>query len=120
MKINSWKDIWKGPFWTDNYGWVYDADNTPVFTADDLNEDNDEFINTLTDDMVEVLNGKEPSQKYHGFEIRDGCDIYLDDVCIGYFRGWGHMCGSLKLSSEKAAKYQDEMIEFVLSKISKE
>lgn len=118
MKINSWKDIWKGPFWSDDYGWVYDKDNIPVFTADDLNEENDKFINTLTNDIAAVLNNKEPSQKYDRFEIKDGCDIYLGDVCIGYFRGWGHMCGGLKLSSTDAAKYQDEMIEFVLNKIS--
>lgn len=119
MKINSWKDIWKGPFWSDNYGWVYDKDNIPVFSADDLTEDNDKFINTLTDDIAAVLNGKEPSQNYDRFDVKDGCDIYLGDVCIGYFRGWGHMCGGLKLSSTDAAKYQDELIEFTLNKLTK-
>jgi len=117
MKINSWKDIWKGPFWSDDYGWVYDKDNTPVFTADDLTEENDKFINTLTDDIAAVLNGKEANQKYNGFEIKDGCDIYLSDVCIGYFGGWWHMCGGLKLSSEEACKYQDKLIEFVINKL---
>jgi len=53
-----------------------------------LTEENDKFINTLTDDIAAVLNGKEANQKYNGFEIKDGCDIYLSDVCIGYFGGW--------------------------------
>ena len=120
MKIKSYKDIWKAPFWSDDYGWVYAADNTPVFTADDLNEDNDKFINTLTNDIAAVLNGKKPSRKYDKFDVNDGCDIYLGDELIGYFRGWGHMRGSLKLSSTDAAKYQDELVEFVLSKLTDE
>ena len=37
---------------------------------------------------------------------------------IGYFRGWGHLVGGLNLDSEEAALLQDEMIQFIMDRIS--
>jgi hypothetical protein len=41
---------------------------------------------------------------------------------IGSFRGWGHLTGSgssaLHLSEEKAASIQDELINYVMGKMS--
>ena len=125
MKINSWKDIWFGPFKYDHYGYVWDKNNTMVFTIDDLTEENDIWMQKFCENIVKALNG-EDCFKYPGLYIKDGCDLYQDDkavnqgeVPIGSFRGWGHLTGGLKLSCEDAVKYQDEMINFVLSKICK-
>jgi len=125
MKINSWKDIWQPPFWYDHYGYIWDKNNTMVFTVDDLTEENDIWMQRFCKNIVKALNGEE-CFKYPGLYIKDGCDLYQDDkevnqgeVPIGSFRGWGHLTGGLKLSCKDAAKYQDEMINFVLSKICK-
>ena len=114
-----WTDIWCAPFWYDHYGYVWTKDNVMVFTVDDLTEENDKFMNDLACDMADVLNGKESQRKYEGFEIKDGCDLYMNDELIGYFRGWGHLTGGLKLEPNTAAELQDNMINFVLNKICK-
>ena len=117
MKINSFKDIWKPPFKNDHYGYVWSKDNVMTFTIDDLTEDNEDFVNEFADNIVNVLNGKEVTRKYEDIETKDGCDIYINNELVGYFRGWGHMIGGLNLSPEEASKYQDELIQFVLTKL---
>lgn len=114
----NWTDIWKGPFKNDHYGYIWDNENTMVFTVDDLTEENDKWMNSFCNNIVNVLNGNEPTEKYAGLEIKDGCDLYINDEMIGYFRGWGHLTGGLKLTGEEAVKLQDSLIEFVLNKIS--
>ncbi len=117
MEKITWVNIWQAPFKNDRYGYVWAKDGVMVFTADDLTEENDKFINTLADDIASVLNGNLSSQKYSNLEIKDGCDLYMNGEILGSFRGWGHLTGGLKLPTETAARLQDEMIEFVLSKI---
>lgn len=114
-----WNDIWQAPFWYDHYGYVWAKDNVMVFTVDDLTEENDKFMNDLACDIADVLNGKESQKKYEGLEIKDGCDLYMNDELIGSFRGWGHLTGGLKLEPHAAAELQDNMINFVLNKICK-
>lgn len=117
MEKITWVNVWQPPFKNDYYGYVWAKDGVMVFTPDDLTEENDKFINTLADDIAGVLNGNLPSQKYSNLEIKDGCDLYMNGEILGAFRGWGHLTGRLKLPAKIAAKLQDEMIEFVLSKI---
>ena len=112
-----WTEIWMPEFKNDHYGYVWAKDGVMVFTVDDLTEENDKWMNELANNIAAVLNGRESSTKYKGFKIKDGCDLYMDDNYIGSFRGWGHLTGALKIPAEQAAKLQDDMIEFVLSKI---
>ena len=120
-----WKNIWHAPFRYDHYGYVWDKDNVMVFTVDDLTEENDIWMQRFCENMVKALNGEE-CYKYPGLYVKDGCDLYQNDVKVnqgevplGSFRGWGHLTGALKFSCEDAAKIQDKMIEFVLSKMNK-
>lgn len=118
MKDLKWTDIWQAPFWSDHYGYVWSAENVMTFTVDDLTEENDKWIQDFCNNMVKALNGEE-CQKYEDLHVEDGCDLYLGETLIGYFRGWGHLTGGLKMKKEMAAQYQDELIKAVMSKISK-
>lgn len=113
-----WTDIWKSPFRYDNYGYIWGSGNVMTFTVEDLTEENDQWMQDFCDNMVNALNS-EPCQKYPGLHIENGCDLYLGEEMIGSFRGWGHLVGGLKLKPEEAAAVQDEMIEYVMNKISK-
>ena len=111
-----WTDIWRVPFKYDNYGYIWDRDNEMTFTVTDLTEENEQWMQEFCDNMVNALNGEE-CKKYPGLNIKDGCDLYNGEELIGSFRGWGHLIGGLKMKPEKAAAVQDEMIEYVMSKI---
>ena len=115
-----WTDIWHKPFKYDHYGYVWDADNVMTFTVDDLTPENDKWMQEFCDNMVKALNGEECKQ-YPGLNIKDGCDLYQqgqDNLLIGSFRGWGHLTGGLKMDEENAAAVQDEMINYVMSRIN--
>ena len=112
-----WTDIWKPPFWTDHYGYIWSADNVMTFSVEDLTEENDKFIQEFCGNLVKALNGEE-CKKYQGLHIDDGCDLYRGETPIGSFRGWGHLCGGLKMRAEKAAAVQDEMIKTAMDKIA--
>ena len=113
-----WTEVWHGPFEYDHYGYIWDRDGVMTFTVDDLTEVSDKEMDELCASMVAALNGEEVKKKYEGLHIQDGCDLYQGDRLLGYFRGWGHLTGGLKLSQYEAAKVQDELIEAVLSKIT--
>ena len=111
-----WTDIWKKPFWTDHYGYVWDKDNVMTFTVDDLTPENDRWMQEFCDNMVKALNGEECNE-YSNLHIEEGCDLYRGDELIGSFRGWGHLTGGLKMTPDEAIVVQDEMIKAVLEKI---
>ena len=111
-----WTDIWHRPFRYDHYGYIWDCNNEMTFTVTDLTEENEQWMQEFCDNMVKALNGEE-CKKYPGLNIKDGCDLYKGEELIGSFRGWGHLIGGLKMKPEKAAAVQDEMIEYVMSKI---
>ena len=113
--------IWKGPFWTDNYGWIYSSENVPAFTFEcpESEEEDREFIG-MARNIVKILNGEE-GVKYSNLSIQDGCDLYMGDRLLGSFRGWGHLTGNgCHLSSEEAAKVQDAFIEYCMEKIKED
>ena len=111
-----WTDIWRAHFSYDNYGYIWDSDNVMTFTINDLTEENDQWMQEFCDNMVKALNGEECKQ-YPGLNIKDGCDLYKGEELIGFFRGWGYLTGGLKMKPEKSEALQDEIIEFVMSKI---
>ena len=113
-----WTDVWKPPFWTDHYGYVWDKDNVMTFTAEDLSPENDKEIRELCRDIVAALNGEQPGRVWTGLYVQDGCDLYRNNILLGSFRGWGHLTGGLKLSGYEAAKVQDQLIIHVLRKLS--
>jgi len=113
-----WTDIWHRPFNYDGSGYIWDRDCVMVFTVDDLTEENYPQMDAFCRNIVTALNGDGQVQKYPNLHIEDECDIYQGDQCIGCFRGWGHLTGGLKLPEEKAAGLQDEMIRYVMDKIS--
>lgn len=108
----TFKDVWKHPFKSDGWGYIWDADNIMVFSfEDDVDEEfQKDFTNLLNDQPGEKINAP--------LEIKDGCDLYMyNEVYVGSFRGWGHLIGGLRLSEEEAAKIQDDFIEWCLTKI---
>ena len=111
-----WTDVWRTPFRYDNDGYIWDSGNVMTFNVDDLTEENDQWMQEFCDNMVKALNGEECKQ-YPGLNIKDGCDLYKGEELIGSFRGWGHLIGELKMKPEEAATVQDEMIEYIMSKI---
>lgn len=113
----TWQDIWNAPYTTDHYGYVFGGDGVMVFTVDDLTEENDKWVQEFCRNMVKALNGEECT-KYPGLYVTDGCDLYQFGKLIGYFRGWGHLTGGLKMKEEMASQYQDQMIKAVMEKIS--
>lgn len=117
MNELKWTDIWQAPFYTDHYGYIWSAENIMTFTVDDLTEDNDKWMQEFCQNLVKALNGEE-CQKYPDLHIEDGCDLYQGDRMIGYFRGWGHLTGGLKMKPEMAADYQNQLIAFAMDKIA--
>ena len=109
------KKYWKLPFWYDDCGWIYDNENVPVFTFDI----DDETTDSLGMNITNLMND-ESGVKLENLHIEDGCDLYQGDLCLGSFRGWGHLtspacCG---LSCEDACKVQDNLIEYCMQRIS--
>ena len=117
-RIMKWTKVWKPPFKTDGYGYVWDRDNVMTFSADDLTEENDKEIQDLCKDIVAVLNGGKPEKTWSGLSIKDGCDLYRGEELLGSFRGWGHLTGGLKLNCYEAAQVQDQLIKEVLIAIA--
>ena len=113
-----WTDVWKPPFKTDHYGYVWDKDNVMTFSVNDLTKENDAEMQYLCADIVTALNGGTLENRWDGLFIKEGCDLYRGDELLGSFRGWGHLTGGLKLSGYEAAKVQDQLIIHVLRKLS--
>ena len=114
----NWTDVWKPPFKTDHYGYVWDRDNVMTFSVDNLTKENNKEMRALCDDIVSVLNGESPKRKWERLSIQDGCDLYRGDELLGSFRGWGHLTGGLKLNNHQAAQVQDQLIREVLIAIA--
>lgn len=115
-----WKEVWHGLFRYDHYGYIWDRDNVMTFSVNDLTEENDKQMADLCSSIVAALNGEEVRKKYSGLFVKDGCDLYKGEELLGSFRGWGHLTGGLKLESVQAARVQDQLIKYVLTKISYE
>lgn len=97
--------------------------STSAFSIDLSWSHDNSFINTLGNNIAEVLEtGNKLEIPYEGLEIKDGCDLYLEDIRLGAFRGWGYLTGTggLNLPEERATELQDQMINYVMERICKD
>ena len=122
-----YKKVWVGQFYFDDFSYIWDKNNVMVFTFEDevfakKNEDGElVWDSKFGYRFVDLLNEVPGTEKLSGLEIRDGCDLYMGDKMLGYFRGWGHLTGTgpgcLNLTCEEAAEVQDEFMADCLSKL---
>ena len=121
-EIKTWRDVW-GPYFHYHWGYVMDNFSTSAFSIDLNRRDDDPFIEQLGKSIAEVLEtGNELKIPYERLEIKDGCDLYLGDIRLGAFRGWGYLTGTggLNLPEERATELQDQMIDYVMKRICKD
>lgn len=112
----NFKDVWTFPFKKDPGGYSsYVWDSKSHICFDFLSNDYD-----LYDRIVKLLNGDDaPKFKHVG---RDRIHIHVsesgeinDRKHVLLVRGWGHLTGGLKLSSEEAIRLQDELLDYCVS-----
>lgn len=116
-KLN-WKEVWKGPFWYDQGGYVWSKDNVMTFTASiDLS---DREIDEVCLAVAAVLNGETPGKKYPHLEVKYGCDLFSGETMIGSVRGWSHLTATLKLDTLEAEEVQDGLIKFIIEQLRDE
>ena len=118
MSNMQWTDIWHTPFRYDGFGYIWDKDNVMTFTVDMLTNENNLEMEEFCCNIVAALNGNGQVKKYPNLHIENGCDIFNGDELIGYFRGWGYLTGVLDLTKEQACEMQDQLIQYVMERIS--
>lgn len=110
-EIKSWRDVWKPPFynWHNIYG---KAGGVMAFNF--LFSDKGQ-----QDKLIDILNEVQESEAKHPVTAKEG-KVYLGDRAILLIRGWGHLTGhgALQLDSEFAAKLQDDLTEFIVSRLT--
>ena len=111
-KINNYKDYYKLPLHTDEYGsyvWAKNGTMALMFDRSVNKEDRNKIVDSLNG-----TNGlKIPNLK------KDGIDFYDEDNYIFCVRGWGGLtgCGALNMNENKAAKIQDDFCDFIIRKL---
>ena len=120
--IKTWRDVW-GPYFSYYWGYVNDNFGTMAFSVSVHRDGENPWITLLCNRIADVLEtGNELDEKYEGLEIKNGCDLYWEGLEIGSFRGWGHLTGpgGLNLPEERATELQNQMIDYVMTRISKD
>ena len=120
--IKTWRDVW-GPYFHYFWGYVSDNFDHSAFSLDLDRDENNPYIILLCNRIANVLQtGEELKEKYENLEIKDCCDLYWEGLRIGSFRGWGYLTGpgGLHLSDDRARELQDQMIDYVMTRISKD
>lgn len=117
----NWTDVWKKPFSTDGWGYIYSGNDVTAFSTSVRVDPESEPVVKLVNNILAALNDEEITEKYDNICIENGCDLYMDRKEVGCFRGWGYMRSPhcLNLSAAQAVELQDEMINYVMSKIKK-
>lgn len=117
MMDNSWKDIYRLPLKTDEFGWHYVFSDNGVMA---MTFDFDIKDEKLVDGIVGCLNGKHGNTVRPGEWNTKGCDVYCGDGFVFSVRGWGHLtgCGGLNLPHGKAVEIQDGFVEYILGKLN--
>ena len=110
MEIKNYKDYYKLPLRTDEYGsyvWSENGKMAMMFDSKVKKEDRNK--------IVDKLNGKN-NLKIENLK-KDVVDFYDGDNYIFCVRGWGGLTGTgaLNMKEEKAIKIQDDFCDFIFN-----
>jgi len=110
----NWRKYYKMPLRLDDWGhMVWDSKNTHALDFND--KTTTEYMQEQIVDAINEKGGYRISNLY----VEDGVDFYKDGEYIFCVRGWGYLTGTCNLPSEKAAKVQDEFVDFIFEKLTK-
>lgn len=119
MAIKTFKDVWKFPLYHD-MDRVYDSEDILAFDFNDcvLTEHSKEAIVICLNDEFE-----EPIFPLDSLVCKEEAEIFFTSSSgkeerLLNLRGWGHLTGTLELSSKKAAEFQDQFASFIISKLT--
>lgn len=109
-QVDTWKDAFKLPF-TNYWGKVFDSTEQIVFefergTPVDIQEQ-----------IVDLTNSKSTAYLSDQALEYKNTFIYINRISLISVRGWGHLTGSLKLHTDKAARIQDEFGEWIVKSL---
>lgn len=116
--MKNFKEIYcKGIFESFENIYIFNTVNKPfsqVMCFNILHYENKDILKKV----IDILNNKKVDKYFSKTEIRDDTVIDIDDGDVQLdTRRWGHLTGTLKLSSEDAIKIQDEFIEWICNKL---
>lgn len=112
------KEIFKAPYSTDDYG-VY------MFAQDDIialtyYSNRTSYDGDILKQLCAFLNEESDIFEHKIKEYAqtpDDCFIMFENGDIIAVRSWGYLTGVLKLSNKDAAKIQDDFLDWVVNKI---
>lgn len=112
------KDIFKAPFSTDDYGlYVFDKDSNICL---DYYSSRIDYNPDTTKHLCALLNGESDTFEHKIKEYvknATDCFIMLENSDVIAVRGWGYLTGVLTLSNIDASKIQDDILDWVINKI---
>lgn len=126
--IKSFRDVWQFPL-KQRWSKVFDAKSNMVFDfmnhfCKDFFKDEGKEVTVISEEqrnnIVNLLNGDKKG--WIANVTHEKGMICVDGKVLILIRGWGYLtgCGGLNLEPEKAAALQDELANFIVSKLSKE
>lgn len=112
------KDMFKAPFSTDDYGiYMFDADDNICLEYNSDNYCHDDYV---LKQLCALLNGESNTFDYKIKEVvknANDCFIMLENSDVITVRSWGYLTGIKHLSNKEAAAIQDSFLDWVVNKI---
>ena len=116
--IMDFKDIFKAPFSTDDYGlYIYDKDSNICL---DYYSNRIDYNPDITKQLCALLNEESKAFEHKIKEViknANDCFIMLENGDTITVRGWGYLTGVKHLSNKDAATVQDSFLDWVVNKI---
>ena len=117
MIMENYKKYYKFPLHVDNMG-VYvrtiDGKMALMFTVS-LKDD-------IIQNIIDKLNGESNKSSLPEWHIKNGTEVWFDDIKVMLIRGWGMLHangnGGYGLSEEEAVKIQDEFAKYVVDTLN--
>lgn len=112
------KDIFKPPFSTDDYGIYMFAKNDVI--ALEYYSDRTSYDGDILKQLCTLLNGKSNTFKHtikEDVKNANDCFIMLENGDVITVRSWGYLTGVKHLSNKDAAAVQDNFLDWVVNKI---
>lgn len=112
------KDIFKPPFSTDDYGIYMFAQDDII--ALDYYSDRTPYDGDILKQLCALLNGESDTFEHKIKEYvknANDCFVMLENGDVITVRSWGYLTGVLKLSNKDAAKVQDAFLDWIVDKI---